>query len=102
MRWKPQPFVLLAGCTAALVLTGNSQAWAVLDGGGAPPRIRADHFPEDTCRVIKEEASKRGLPEPFFARLIWKELVQPVGRESQGSGRDCSIHPEHRRRTWPG
>jgi hypothetical protein len=78
---------LLHGSTRALLPFGKSQSWALLEGGGGSPRIRPDHFPEDTCRVIKEEASKHGLPESFFARLIWKEslfdpsAVSPKGAE---------------------
>lgn len=55
----------------------------------APPPgpIRKQHFASDVCRVISQEARRQGLPEEFFARLIWREslfdprAVSPKGAE---------------------
>ena len=52
----------------------------------APP-VRKQHFAEDVCAIIGREAGYRGLPDQFFARLIWREslfdpnAVSPVGAE---------------------
>lgn len=58
---------------AGALLLGTLDAHAVLEGGAGELRIRPNRVAEDTCRVIREEAERRGLPPPFFARLIWKE-----------------------------
>ena len=72
---------------AVVLLFGMADAWALAEGGASGPRIRGSHFAQDTCRVIGEEAKRRNLPAPFFARLIWKEslfnpsAVSPVGAQ---------------------
>jgi hypothetical protein len=53
----------------------------------APEPIRSSRFAEDVCKIIETEAKRRGLPETFFARLIWREsmfdpdAVSPKGAE---------------------
>jgi len=79
---KPARFsaLLLLG---ACLLAGEARAERAADA----QRIRPDRFAEDTCRVIEEEASRRGLPASFLARLIWKEslfdpsVVSPKGAQ---------------------
>lgn len=60
---------------AGILLSGINPAHALLEGGatGIPVRIRPEKFAEDACRVIREEAVRRGLPPAYLARLIWKE-----------------------------
>ena len=49
----------------------------------APPKVTIDRI----CALIASSADKNGLPQDFFARLIWKEsrfdhnAVSPVGAE---------------------
>ncbi len=68
-------------------LFGCPQAWALREGAGSStPPIRPGHFAEDACLVIGAEASKRRLPEAFFARLIWKEsLFDPDALSHKGA-----------------
>jgi hypothetical protein len=53
----------------------------------SPEAVRPSRFAEDVCAIIETEAKRRGLPESFFARLIWKEslfdpdAVSPKGAE---------------------
>jgi hypothetical protein len=53
----------------------------------APEPVRSSRFAEDVCNIIETEAKRRGLPETYFARLIWREsmfdpdAVSPKGAE---------------------
>lgn len=52
-----------------------------------PEPAKPKSFAEDVCGIISREAKRRGLPETFFARLIWREstfdpdAVSPKGAQ---------------------
>ncbi|PDQ22518.1 lytic transglycosylase [Mesorhizobium sanjuanii] len=52
-----------------------------------PPRPAKQRLIDRVCNLIEAHANQNGLPEDFFARLIWKEsrfdpnAVSPVGAE---------------------
>lgn len=77
LQWR-----ILARLVVCLAVAGPATA--------APAKQTApnrESFAADTCSTIASEAQRNGLPETFFARLIWKEsmfdpgAVSPVGAQ---------------------
>ena len=79
---RSRALLLLATWLACGTAAGSAS------GGESPDarRIRPDRFEEDACRVIREEASRYGLPAAFLARLVWKEsLFDPSAVSPKGA-----------------
>jgi hypothetical protein len=77
-------------------------AWlvaAVYFGMAAPvnavPRPPVKPAAETVCSTISQEARRRGLPESFFARLIWKEsLFDPKAISPKGAQGIAQFMPD--------
>jgi hypothetical protein len=83
--------VRLIICALAMVWAGNvaAQSVAAIPKPPAKPasKLERDVFAREVCGLISQHAAANGLPENFFARLIWKEslfdpgAVSPVGAQ---------------------
>ncbi|PTE08963.1 lytic transglycosylase domain-containing protein [Mesorhizobium helmanticense] len=75
MRFRRATLVLLAGLGWATAVHAD------------PPRPAKQRLIDRVCNLIEAHANQNGLPEDFFARLIWKEsrfdpnALSPVGAE---------------------
>lgn len=76
---RPRGGATLLGAAFALALLAANPS-------PAPASTKAEHV-DHICTLISESARRHGLPETYFARLIWKEsrfdanAVSPAGAE---------------------
>lgn len=75
----------LAGCAAVAFVLGFAAGPAAASVDGEEPAGEAGLDPTGApylCELIGQAARAHGLPEPFFARLIWKESRFDIGAVS--------------------
>ena len=77
----------LALLNGVIILLLSPVAQAAEDNPAAPaPNVEKQAFATEICSEISTQANQNGIPENFFARLIWKEsLFDPNAVSSKGA-----------------